>query len=506
MISAEPHGAGQLRARGVRGVLSFVAALFALVALVAGPLGLAVIGASSATAASANSGSSVAAKLPSTIRVGTEGTYPPFSFHSGGKLTGYDVEYFREVGKRIGVNVQFVETPWDSMFAGLDAGRIDVIANEVTKTSERQAKYALSDTYVSTTGVIVTRESDSSITQLSNLKGKKSAQSITSDWANVAKQAGASIVSVEGMDKAAALLQQGRVDAFVNDELAVKYFLATHPDSGLKIAHTTSDRSESVFTAKKDSAIISAVNNAIKQMDADGTSKKLYDTYFTAKPRAESPWSVVKANIGPMLLALIKVTVPLTIVTFIIGLTLALAVALARLSANAALSWLARAFISIFRGTPLIVQLFIIFFGLPQLGVKFNSWIAAAIALSLNVAAYAAEIIRSAILSVPKGQWEAAETIGMSRSTALKRIILPQAARVAVPPLSNTLISLVKDTSLAATIGVTEMFHTAQIAAAPSGDFLELYLVAAALYWIICFILSVFQTRTEDRLGKSVAR
>ena len=176
------------------------------------------------------------------------------------------------------------------------------------------------------------------------------------------------------------------------------------------------------------------------------------------------------------------------------------------MSANAALSWPARIFISIFRGTPLLVQLAIIFFGMPQLGIKLSPWPSAIIAFSLNVAAYSAEIIRAAILSVPKGQWEAAETIGMNRATALRRIILPQALRVAVPPLSNTLISLVKDTSLASTILVTEMFRQAQIAAAPSGDFLELYVVAAAIYWALCFILSLVQGRLENRLGRHVAR
>lgn len=441
-----------------------------------------------------------------TIKVGTEGVYPPFSFHQGGGLTGYDVDYFREVAKRAHFKVQFVETPWDSMFAGLDSGRIDVVANQVTKTPERVAKYALSNPYVKTTGVVVVADGNKNITKLGDLKGKNSAQNITSDWAQVAKGAGAKITSVDSMDKAAALLQQGRVDAFVNDELAVKYYLATHSDSGMKIAVTTDDTSESVFAAKRGWSQMPAVNDAIKSMTADGTATKLYDKYFKVKPHSQSRWDVIRSNFGSMLAATLKVTIPLAIVTFILGLVLALAVALARLSSNAAISWLARAFVSIFRGTPLLVQLFIIFFGLPEIGLKFSPWPSAALALALNVAAYAAEIIRSAILSVPRGQWEAAETIGMNRSTALKRVILPQAARVAVPPLSNTLISLVKDTSLAATIGVTEMFHQAQEAAAPSGDYIELYCTAAAIYWVICFILSVGQSRLEDRLGRHVAR
>ena len=139
-------------------------------------------------------------------------------------------------------------------------------------------------------------------------------------------------------------------------------------------------------------------------------------------------------------------------ISFLIGLVIALAVALARLSSNMVLTNVARFYISVIRGTPLLVQLFIVFYALPELGVKIDPFPAAIIAFSLNVGGYAAEIIRSAIQSIPKGQWEAAETIGLNYVGALRRIILPQATRVAVPPLSNTLISLVKDTSLASTI------------------------------------------------------
>ena len=169
--------------------------------------------------------------------------------------------------------------------------------------------------------------------------------------------------------------------------------------------------------------------------------------------------------------AAITKTIPLTIISFAIGLVIALAVALARLSPNVVLTNVARFYISIIRGTPLLVQLFIVFFALPEFGVKIDPFPAAVIAFSLNVGGYAAEIIRSAIQSIPKGQWEAAETIGLNYAGALRRIILPQATRVAVPPLSNTLISLVKDTSLASTILVTELLRQAQIIAAPTFEF-----------------------------------
>ncbi|RZK96317.1 MAG: ABC transporter permease subunit [Rhodococcus sp. (in: high G+C Gram-positive bacteria)] len=211
-------------------------------------------------------------------------------------------------------------------------------------------------------------------------------------------------------------------------------------------------------------------------------------------------------NLWPMLKATVTMTIPLTIISFTIGLVIALLVALARISSIRPLSVVARFYVSIIRGTPLLVQLFIVFYALPQFGVVLDPFPAAVIAFSLNVGGYAAEVIRSAILSIPKGQWEAAQTIGMGYTTTLQRIVLPQAARVAVPPLSNTLISLVKDTSLASTILVTELLRVAQLAAAPTFDFFALYSVAALYYWVICIFLSAVQGRLEARLDRYVAR
>ena len=217
-------------------------------------------------------------------------------------------------------------------------------------------------------------------------------------------------------------------------------------------------------------------------------------------------WELIWRNLWPMLVATVTKTIPLTAVSFVLGLVIALVVALARLSSIGPLSAVARVYISLIRGTPLLVQLFIVFYALPQIGLVIDPFPAAVLAFSLNVGGYAAEVIRAAILSIPKGQWEASETIGMGYSTTLQRVILPQAARVAVPPLSNTLISLVKDTSLASTILVTELLRVAQLAAAPTFDFFALYGVAAVYYWVICLILSSLQNRLETRLERYVAR
>ena len=211
----------------------------------------------------------------------------------------------------------------------------------------------------------------------------------------------------------------------------------------------------------------------------------------------ESFWPIVWGGITG--------TIPLALISFAIGLVLALGVALMRLSRNRVVSGIARFYVSVIRGTPLLVQLFVIFYGLPAIGIVIDPWPSAIAAFSLNVGGYAAEVIRAAILSVPKGQWEAGYTIGMSNAKTLRRVILPQAARVSVPPLSNTFISLVKDTSLASLILVTELFRVAQQIAAFSQQFMLLYLEAALIYWLFCLALSSGQNALERRLDRHVA-
>lgn len=217
-------------------------------------------------------------------------------------------------------------------------------------------------------------------------------------------------------------------------------------------------------------------------------------------------WDLFVNSLWPMLSGAIQYTIPLTLISFAFGLLIALLTAMMRLSKSAFIRYPAIAYVSAVRGTPLLVQLFIIFFGLPSIGLTIDPLPSAIIAFSLNVGAYASEIIRASILSIPKGQWEAAFTIGMTRGTALRRIILPQATRVSVPPLSNTFISLVKDTSLASLVLVTELFRKAQEIAAVTYDFLLLYVEAALIYWVICFVLSLFQSAIERRLDRFTAK
>ncbi|MCE3200702.1 amino acid ABC transporter permease [Paenibacillus sonchi] len=208
----------------------------------------------------------------------------------------------------------------------------------------------------------------------------------------------------------------------------------------------------------------------------------------------------------PLLKAGVAFTIPLAVVSFILGLLLAIFTALIRLSPWTLPKLIARFYVWIIRGTPLLVQLFIIFYGLPAVGIILDPFIAATIGFTLSVGAYSSEVVRAAILSIHKGQWEAAFSVGMTRGQALRRVILPQAARVSVPPLSNSFISLVKDTSLAATITYVEIFKTAQQITATSYEPLLLYSEAALFYLLFCSVLSVLQNYLEKRLDRYSAR
>lgn len=457
------------------------------------------------------------------LRVGTEGTYTPFSYHDQAtdQLTGYDIEVITAVAEKLDVRAEFVEAPFDALFASLVSDRFDVVANQVTRNPEREGLYALSQGYTFSDGVIIARSDDTSIASLDDLRGKTTAQSSTSNWAGVAEDAGAEVEAVEGFTQAVTLVKQGRVDATVNDNLAALEYFKTTNDTAVKVVAETGDASEQVFAMRQDDTELrDAVNEALTELRREGRLTEISQKYFgedvstgdsvaeeAQQPTAQaSAWQLVQDTAVPMAVATLKATLPLTAISFVVGLAIALVVALMRLSSVAVVSQLARTYISLIRGTPLLVQLFLIFYGLPAIGLTFNPYTAAVIAFSLNVGGYAAEVIRAAILSVPKGQWEAASTIGLGYTSTLRRVILPQAARTAVPPLSNTLISLVKDTSLASVVLVTELTRVATVAAGAAFQFLPLYALAALYYWVICLVLSFGQQRIEKRLERYVAR
>ncbi|MFB0708803.1 cystine ABC transporter substrate-binding lipoprotein TcyA [Bacillus velezensis] len=220
-------------------------------------------------------------KKKGVLTVGTEGTYESFTFHDKktDKLTGYDVEVIQEVAKRLGLKADFKETQWDSMFAGLNAKRFDVVANQVGKTG-RENQYDFSDKYTTSNAVVVTKK-DSTIAKEADVKGKTAAQSLTSNYNKLAKEAGAKIEGVEGMAQSLQLIQQGRADLTYNDKLAVLNYLKTSGNKNVKIAFEAGQPQQTYFAFRKGSGeLVTHVNKALKEMKEDGTLSKIAKKWF----------------------------------------------------------------------------------------------------------------------------------------------------------------------------------------------------------------------------------
>lgn len=220
----------------------------------------------------------------------------------------------------------------------------------------------------------------------------------------------------------------------------------------------------------------------------------------------ERLWSILTDSFGKILLPGLTMTIPLTVISFAFALVIAVCAALVQFAGIRGLKQLARLYIWVIRGTPLLVQLFVIFYGLPKVGVVIDPFPAAVIVFSINEGAYCAETIRAALEAVPAGQMEAGYCAGMSYLQIIRRIVLPQAMRTAFPPLSNSLIAMVKDTSLAANITVTEMFMVTQRIVARTYEPLALYIEVGVVYLMFCTVLTQLQRIGEKKLNANEGR
>ena len=221
-------------------------------------------------------------KSSKEIKIGTEGVYAPYSFHDeSGKLVGYDVEVAEQVAKKLGVKPVFVETKWDAMIAGLDAGRFDVIANQVAVTEERKQKYEFSNPYIFIHGVLLTSKANNQIKTFTDLKGKKAAQTLTSNWGKTSEKYGATLVGVDGFEQSAELIQAGRADATINAEVAFLDYMKKKPNADLKVVATTKEAIVCALPIKKGNAeLVKDINKALAELQADGTLTKLSLKYF----------------------------------------------------------------------------------------------------------------------------------------------------------------------------------------------------------------------------------
>ncbi|MBV2185448.1 MAG: amino acid ABC transporter substrate-binding protein [Rhizobium sp.] len=221
-------------------------------------------------------------KSSGVLKIGTEGTYAPFTFHdSSNELVGFDVEIGRAVAAKLGVKPEFVEGKWDGLIAGLDAKRYDAVINQVGITEARKQKYDFSDPYIVSKAVLIVKEDNTEIKGFEDLKGKKSAQSLTSNFGKLAEAAGAELVGTDGFDQSIQLVLTGRADATINDSLSFLDFKKQKADAPVKIAAEKAEADASgIIVRKGDEELVAAINKALAEIQADGTYQAISAKYF----------------------------------------------------------------------------------------------------------------------------------------------------------------------------------------------------------------------------------
>lgn len=223
-----------------------------------------------------------AIKAAGVIKIGTEGTYAPYTFHDkSGKLLGFDVDIGRAVAEKLGVKAEFVEGRWDGLIAGVDAKRYDAVINQVGVTKERQAKYDFSQPYIHSKAVLIVRGDNTTIKSFDDLKGRKSAQSLTSNFSKLATSHGAELVPTDGFNQSLELVLSGRAEATLNDNLSFLDFKKLKPNANVKVVATESEGDASAILVRKDQpALVAALNKALDEIKADGTYKTIAVRYF----------------------------------------------------------------------------------------------------------------------------------------------------------------------------------------------------------------------------------
>ncbi len=223
-----------------------------------------------------------AIKEKGVLVVGTEGTYSPNSYHDeNGDLVGFDVDVAKAIGKHLGVEVEFFEAEWDSLFAAMDAGRVDTVINEVEYDEERALKYDFSEPYTYVRGALLVSEDNDDIKSFEDLDGKKAAQNLTSSWGRMAEEYGAELVSVDSVNQTMELIKSGRADATLNAETAFGDYMKNHPDEKVKIvAYTDSTASSYVPVIKGETELLDAINEALDEMRESGELAEISIKYF----------------------------------------------------------------------------------------------------------------------------------------------------------------------------------------------------------------------------------
>ena len=435
--------------------------------------------------------------------------------HDPKKLIGFEWDLAAALAAQLGVKAEMVQNQWEGLVPALQRGNFDIILNGLEITAEHRAQIAMSRPYYIYAQQIMTRRDTEGLSRLDDLKGKAVGVLAASVAQRIVEQtAGVDMRVYQGNAESFRDLNNRRLDAVLLDLPIAIHYAKLEP--GLKFSGDSfAPGFYGIGVRTGDDALLAALNAAIGKLLENGELKRIYEKYGLwdrqqeklAEARADSEEQAKAVSTLrqwrrylPRLLEGAVITIEISILAMILAVAVGLLLALARLFAVTPIRWLATSFIEVIRGTPLLIQLYFIYYGLPNLGVSLSAFPAAVLGLGLNYAAYEAENYRAGIQAIPRGQMEAALALGMTSWQALRRIIIPQAFRIIIPPMNNDFIALFKDSSLVSVITMVELTKVYGMLAASTYDYVGLGLMTAAIYFGLSYPASLFADRLEKKL------
>ncbi|HCZ8254885.1 TPA: ABC transporter permease subunit [Staphylococcus aureus] len=442
------------------------------------------------------------------LRVGLSADYAPMEFEHtvNGKTeyAGVDIDLAKKIAKDNNLKLKIVNMSFDSLLGALKTGKIDIIISGMTSTPERKKQVDFSDSYMMTKNImLVKKDKVNEYKDIKDFNNKKVGAQKGTEQEKIAQTEieNASITSLSRLPDVILALKSGKVEGAVVEKPVAEAYLKQNPKLGISNVKFNEEEKDTVIAVPKDSPkLLSQINKTIKEVKDKG----LIDKYMTNAANAMNDDSGFISKYGSFFLKGIKITILISLIGVALGSILGAFVALMKLSKIKIISWIASIYIEILRGTPMLVQVFIVFFGITAaLGLDISALVCGTIALVINSSAYIAEIIRAGINAVDKGQMEAARSLGLNYRQTMKSVIMPQAIKNILPALGNEFVTLIKESSIVSTIGVGEIMFNAQVVQGISFDPFTPLLVAAALYFALTFVLTRIMNMIEGRLNAS---
>ncbi|HCD1823005.1 TPA: ABC transporter permease subunit [Staphylococcus aureus] len=442
------------------------------------------------------------------LRVGLSADYAPMEFEHtvNGKTeyAGVDIDLAKKIAKDNNLKLKIVNMSFDSLLGALKTGKIDIIISGMTSTPERKKQVDFSDSYMMTKNImLVKKDKVNEYKDIKDFNNKKVGAQKGTEQEKIAQTEieNASITSLSRLPDVILALKSGKVEGAVVEKPVAEAYLKQNPKLGISNVKFNEEEKDTVIAVPKDSPkLLSQINKTIKEVKDKG----LIDKYMTNAANAMNDDSGFISKYGSFFLKGIKITILISLIGVALGSILGAFVALMKLSKIKIISWIASIYIEILRGTPMLVQVFIVFFGITAaLGLDISALVCGTIALVINSSAYIAEIIRAGINAVDKGQMEAARSLGLNYRQTMKSVIMPQAIKNILPALGNEFVTLIKESSIVSTIGVGEIMFNAQVVQGISFDPFTPLLVASALYFVLTFVLTRIMNMIEGRLNAS---